>query len=644
MKQNSVDSFSFDEYPTTDENLWLSYSKKETTFKIWSPRANAVKLNFYKTGNNTDIYKKTTLNHQKNGLWTKTIKGDLKGIYYTYQISIDNYWLAETPGVYAKAVGVNGNRAMVLNFDETNPENWSNDNFITLKSPNDAIIYELHIRDFTFQKEANSKFAGKYLGLVEKDTKSNLNINTAINHIKELDITHVHLLPCFDYYSIDESNLEKPQYNWGYDPQNYNVPEGSYATNPFDAAIRIKEFKMMIKAFHDANIGIVLDVAYNHTGKTESSNFNLENPNYYYRFDDKGNFSDASDCGNEIASERKMTRKFIVESVKYWTQEYHIDGFRFDLMGIHDIETMNLIASEVKKINKNTLIYGEGWTANKSVFPEKKRALKKYTTKMPQIGVFCDELRDGIKGSVFDAKNTGFVNGAKNSEESVKFGIVGAINHPQIDYQKVNYSKKPWAKKPWQAINYVSCHDNHTLFDKLKISTPDASFNEIKAMHKLATAIVLTSQGTPFLHAGSEIMRTKRGDDNSYKSSDKINQIDWKLKVENADIFRYYQNLIKLRKKHPAFRMQTAIDVQKNLVFEKTENEFISYQLKNNANNDSWKNVLVVYNAKNKTVNYKLDRTWQIAVFNTIFDFDGKISISNAINIPSVSMVILFEV
>ncbi|WP_159950408.1 type I pullulanase [Polaribacter septentrionalilitoris] len=634
---------SFDDYPTTKKNLWLAYSKEATTFKIWSPTATAVKLNFYKTGDNSDVFETHVLQDDENGVWSKTIKRDLNGIYYTYQVYINDEWLAETPGIYAQAVGVNGNRAMVLDFEKTNPKGWKNDEYVSLKSPNDAIIYELHIRDLTIQKEANSSYPGKYLGLVESGTKTNLNVSTAIDHIKEMGITHVHLLPTFDHYAIDETQLDKPQFNWGYDPKNYNVPEGSFATNPFDAEVRIKEFKTMVKAFHEAGIGVILDVVYNHTGRTEHSNFNLENPKYYYRFKENGAYSDAAACGNETASERKMMRKFMIESVKYWTKEYHLDGFRFDLMGIHDIKTMNLLADEVKKINPNALIYGEGWTAGDSPLPEPKRALKKHTLQMPQIAAFSDDIRDGIKGSVFDDKSTGFVSGAKDKEESIKFGIVGSINHPQIAYKNVNYSNEPWANQPWQAINYVSCHDNHTLFDKLKVSKPNASEIEIKAMHKLATAIVLTSQGTPFLHAGSEMMRTKSGEHNSYKSPDSINQIDWSLKVNNADVVTYYQNLIKIRKQHPAFRMPTAKMIQENLVFLTSEDGLVAYQLKNNANKDSWKDILIIFNAKTNSINYKLEKTWHIAVLEDDFYFNGQETVSNKISIPRISMVILYQ-
>ena len=631
------------DYSTTDENLWLTYSTKETTFKIWSPSASNVRVNLYTSGNDSEIEESQELTSHKNGVWSTTIKGDLKGMYYTYQVNILGNWLKETPGIYAKAVGVNGDRAMVLDLKTTNPENWENDTYVTLKTPNDAIIYELHIRDVTIQPEANSSYPGKYLGLVESGTESNQDVATAIDHIRELGITHVHLLPTFDHYSIDESNLEKPQFNWGYDPKNYNVPEGSFSTNPFDGSVRIKEFKTMVQTFHDAGIGVILDVVYNHTGRTDNSNFNLESPKYYYRLREDGSYSDAAACGNETASEREMMRKFMIESVKYWTEEYHLDGFRFDLMGIHDIETMNLLSKEVKNINPNAIIYGEGWTAGDSPLPVEYRALKKHTNQMPMLSAFSDDIRDGIKGSVFEDSSKGFVSGAENKEASIQFGVVGSTKHPQIDYKAVNYSDDSWANEPWQAVNYVSCHDNHTLFDKLKISKPEASENEIKQMHKLANAIVFTSQGTPFLHAGSEMMRTKFGEHNSYKSVDSINQIDWNLKVKNADVVTYYKNLIKLRKEHPGFRMPTAEEVQQNLEFITSENGFVSYQIKNNANNDSWKTIYVMYNANTASKKVDLKKSWNVAVLGDNFYFEDSKSVTNQIEIPAISMAVLFK-
>jgi pullulanase len=642
--KNQKQTSSFDDYPTPiNENLWTSYSKESTQFKLWSPNAEEIVLRLFKTGNNSEAFTTKQLKKEVNGIWQLKVDGDLDGTYYTYQVKINNRWLSETPGIYAYAVGVNGDRAMVLDLKSTNPKNWEYDKGPDLKHPNEAIIYELHIRDMTIHLKSGSSLPGTYLGLVEQYTKGPENISTGIDHLKELGITQVHLLPTFDHYSIDETNLDTPQFNWGYDPKNYNVPEGSFSTNPYNAAVRIKEFKQMVKTFHDNGIGVIMDVVYNHTGKTEESNFNQEVPGYYYRHWQDGTYADAAACGNETASERAMMQKFIIESVTHWTNEYHIDGFRFDLMGIHDIETMNKIADTVKKINPDALVYGEGWTAKDSPLLEEKRALKKHVQQLPQIAAFSDDIRDGIKGSVFEDESTGFVSGAKDMEESIKFGIVGAIQHPQLAYEKVNYSNSPWTLEPWQAINYVSCHDNHTLFDKLKISNPETDRDELIAMDKLANAIVLTSQGTPFLHAGVEMLRTKNGEHNSYNLPDSINQINWNWKVQNKEVFQYYKNLISLRKAHPAFYMKSAKDVVSHLKFQTIEDGIVSYIIKGNANEDSWKNILVIYNANNKTINHKIKGTWQEAVSGDTFDLKGERTLKNNIEISALSMYIAFQ-
>lgn len=639
-KQNA----DFLSYPTpVNENLWTNYSKESTLFKLWSPTAEEVTLRLFKTGNDSNSFETFSLESAKSGIWQKNLTKDLDGIYYTYQVKINGRWLEETPGMYAKAVGVNGNRAMVLDLNATNPDKWEKDKGPVISHLNKAIIYELQIRDLTIHPESGSSLPGSYLGLVEEGTKGTGNISTGIDHLKELGITHVHLLPTFDHYSIDETNLDTPQYNWGYDPQNYNVPEGSFSSDPFNAAVRIKEFKQMVKAFHDNDIGVILDVAYNHTGKTEEANFNQEAPGYYYRHWKDGSYADAAACGNETASERAMMQKFIIESVTYWTKEYHVDGFRIDLMGIHDITTMNKISDAVKKINPDALLYGEGWTAKDSPLPEEKRALKKHMKQLPQIAAFSDDIRDGIKGSVFEDESTGFISGAKNTEESIKFGVVGAIQHPQLDYEKVNYSNAPWALEPWQSINYVSCHDNHTLFDKLKISKPKADSEELIAMDKLANAIVLTSQGTPFLHAGVEMLRTKNGEHNSYNLPDSINQINWNWKTEHKEVFEYYKNLISLRKAHPAFYMKNAADVVNNLNFQTVKDGIVTYIIKDNANNDDWKNILVIYNAKNKTIFHEIKGTWQEGVSGDNFDLEGKRTLKNKIKVPALSMYIAFQ-
>ncbi|TLF42642.1 type I pullulanase [Maribacter aurantiacus] len=642
--RKGFDKSHYHAYPTAQNaNLWTQYTKEATEFTLWAPTAKGVKVNLYENGNDSQIKESHLMESSENGVWIKKLTGNLNGTYYTFQVKTDSGWLFETPGIYAQAVGVNGNRAMVLDLATTNPQGWEMDKGPKLEVPNKAIIYELHLRDMTLHPQSGAEQKGKYLGLVEQGTMGPGNIKTGIDHLKELGITHVHLLPSFDHYSIDETRLETPQFNWGYDPKNYNVPEGSYSTDPYDASVRIKEFKQMVKSFHDNGIGVILDVVYNHTGKTEESLFNQEVPGYYYRHNEDGSYSDAAACGNETASERIMMRKFMLESLLYWTKEYHIDGFRFDLMGIHDIETMNEIASALKKVNPDALLYGEGWTAKDSPLPEEKRSLKKHMQQLPQIAAFSDDIRDGLKGSVFEDLDTGFVNGGTKKEESIKFGLVGGIQHPQIDYEGVNYSKAPWTKAPWQSISYISCHDNHTLFDKLQISNPAAGQEELIAMHKLANAIVLTSQGTPFLHAGVEFLRSKQGEHNSYNLPDSINQIDWGLKDRHKDVFTYYQNLIRLRKSHPAFSMSNTKAVNEHLNFQMVEEGLISYTLENSANGDSWKEILVIYNAKKEAFRYPLNEAYKLAVYNDMFDFSGSKTIQEYIDVPPISMLVAFK-
>ncbi|SDR89367.1 pullulanase [Maribacter dokdonensis] len=640
----SDNSKEFNSYPTpVDENLWITYGKNSTSFKLWSPNAEEVILRLYKKGNDVEAFDIYSLKKSTTGVWHIAVQGDLNGTYYTYQVKHNNKWLNETPGIYAKAVGVNGNRAMVINMESTNPIGWHNDRSPLLKQPNEAIIYELHVRDMTIHPQSGSFYPGKYLGLTEKGTTGNNNVSTGIDHLKELGITHVHLLPTFDHYAIDETNLNTPQFNWGYDPNNYNVPEGSFSTDPFNAEVRIREFKQMIKAFHDNGIGVIMDVVYNHTGRTDTSNFNLEVPGYYYRHWQDGSYSDAAACGNETASERSMMRKFMIESTTYWTKEYHIDGFRFDLMGIHDIETMNNVADAVLKLNPDALLYGEGWTAGDSPLPEEKRALKKHMQQLPKIAAFNDDLRDGLKGSVFDDQSLGFVSGAKNKQESIKFGIVGAIQHPDVNYNSINYSNTPWTNEPWQSINYVSCHDNHTLFDKLKISRPDADVETLIAMDKLANAIVLTSQGTPFLHAGAEMLRSKNEEHNSYNLPDSINQINWNWKIEYQEVFKYYKNLIRLRKEHPAFYIANANEVREKVKFQQTNDSLVSFIIDHNANNDNWQKILVIYNASNKKIDYKIEGVWHKAVSGSTFDFEGLQLVKDTIQVPELSMYVAFQ-
>ncbi|HAS41626.1 MAG TPA: type I pullulanase [Microscillaceae bacterium] len=636
-------------------DLGLTYSPQKTILKLWSPNADKVLIRLYDQGLGGKAVLVEQMQKGQNGVWVWHQQKNLAGKYYTFQVYFDGQPLDETPGVYAKAVGANGRRAMILDLKSTNPKGWENDQRPTLRNFNDIIIYELHVRDFTIHKSSGVANRGKFLGLAETSTKGPQGIKTGLSHIKELGVTHVHLLPAFDYRSIDETKLDaKPYpYNWGYDPLNYNVPEGSYATNPHNGAVRIKEFKKMVQAFHHQGLRVVLDVVYNHTGHTQKSYFNLEYPKYYYRLNKDGAFSNASACGNETASEKYMMRKYILESVKYWVQEYHLDGFRFDLMGIHDIETMNLVSKELRKIDPTIFVYGEGWTAGGSPLPSDQQALKRNAYKLDKVAVFSDDIRDGIKGSWNKHEDRGFASGKSGLEESVKFGIVAATQHPQVKYETVNYSKAPYAKEPFQTINYVSCHDNHTLWDKLMISVkktePGISEKELINMHLLANTIVLTSQGVAFLHAGVDFLRTKNGVENSFESPDEINQIDWNRKHQYLNVFRFYQQLIQLRKRHPAFRMTSSEQIRKHLKFLDTDTpNVVAYQLSKNANGDAWKDIVVIFNGNRTTqlLNFPLlsKGEWKVALSGQTIDLQGKIRPNDAeIHLAGSSAMILFR-
>ncbi|MDB5018329.1 MAG: pulA [Mucilaginibacter sp.] len=587
----------FDGYPVyTGNDLGVNYAPSQTAFKVWAPKASEVKLRLYNAGDGGEPINTASMVKSIQGTWVLTIKRDLKNKYYTFQVMQDGKWLQERPDIYAKAVGVNGKRGMVAHMASTNPENWQNDKKPALKNFTDIIIYETHIRDISISPNSGIEHKGKFLGLAETGTKSPDGEATGLDHIKALGVTHVHLLPSFDFNSIDETKPEANQYNWGYDPLNYNVPEGSYSTNPYDGNVRIKEFKKMVQTLHKNGLRVVLDVVYNHTSDT-NSNFNQFAPGYFYRHNANGSYSNGTGCGNEVASEQAMVRKFMIESVVYWAKEYHLDGFRFDLMGVHDIETMNLISDALHKIDPTIFIYGEGWTAGNSPLAEDLRAVKKNIAMVHEVAVFSDDIRDGIKGGWGDLKEKGFVSGGTGKAGSVKFGIVASTPNKQVDYGKVNYSKAPWAAQPYQTISYVSCHDDNTLWDRLKISNPTASEDDRIKMDKLANAIVLTSQGVSFLHSGVEMLRTKQGIANSYNAPDSINQIDWSRKTKYKAVFEYYKALVALRKHHPAFRMPSTEMISNNLRFIETGDQcLIAYTISNNANGDSWKNILVVLN------------------------------------------------
>lgn len=589
-------------YPTYDGNdLELVVDNNGTHFRLWSPKASAARVNIYDSGRFGSPVKSVDMTfNPDNGTWSAALPQKLYGKFYTFQILWDGKWLQETPGVWAKAVGVNGERAAIIDLDATDPEGWSADKGPEVKNFTDVIIYEMHHRDLSEHPSSGIANKGKFLALTEHGTTSPEGLATGIDHLKELGITHVHILPSYDFNSVDETNLQLNTYNWGYDPLNYNAPEGSYSTNPSDPATRIREMKQMVKALHDAGIGVIMDVVYNHTASNDDSNFELTAPGYYHRHRNDGSYSDASGCGNETASDRKQMGDYIVNSVKYWADEFHIDGFRFDLMAIHDTETMNRVAEELKKINPAIFVYGEGWTAGDSPLAIERRALKENVSAMKNIAVFSDDLRDAVKGHYTDASDRGFATGKPGLEETVKIGIVAATPHPQVDFAKGNNSKFPYASSPEMIVNYVSCHDDLTLTDKLNKSMEGLPEADRLAAAKLAQTIVFTSQGTPFMFAGEEIWRDKKGVHNSYKSPDSINAIDWSNKARYADQFEYYKGLTALRKAHPAFRMTSAQDIARHLKFDKIDSSktpnLISYTLSGNANGDSWKDIKVVFN------------------------------------------------
>ncbi|MDE7160151.1 MAG: type I pullulanase [Muribaculaceae bacterium] len=617
----------FASWPTYNgDDLELSVDDYGTHFRLWSPKAEAVRLFLYNTGRLGKPYEQIDMKADpSNGTWTASVPAKLYGKFYTFQVKQNGKWLRETPGVWAKAVGANGERAAIIDFSSTDPEGWSEDKGPKVDNFSDVIIYEMHHRDMSMHPSSGIANKGKFLALTEEGTATPGGESTGLDHLKELGITHVHILPSYDYNSVDEINLQNNTYNWGYDPLNYNAPEGSYSTNPSDPEARVREMKEMVKTLHDNGIGVIMDVVYNHTAQNDDSNFELTAPGYYHRHWDDGRYSDASGCGNETASDLQQMRDYIINSVKYWAKEYHIDGFRFDLMAIHDTETMNQVAAALKEIDPSIFVYGEGWTAGDSPLPVADRALKENVSKMTDIAVFSDDIRDAVKGHYSDATDRGFATGKPGQEETVKIGIVAATAHPQVNYKKGNNSKFPYAKSPEMVVNYVSCHDDLTLTDKLRKSMPDATDAERMEAAKLAQTIVFTSQGTPFMFAGEEIFRDKKGVHNSYKSPDDINAIDWTLKEANRDLFDYYKGLVALRKAHPAFRMTSAKDIAKNLVFDKIDSaktpNLIAYSLRNHANGDEWQEIKVVLNGADQTREYNAPKgDWMIVAH------DGKIS------------------
>ena len=534
----------------------MTYTPEATTFRLFAP--NDAKC-YVKVGN-----KKVKMTRTADNLWMAKVKGDLKGKPYVF-----NTGHGDTPGVFAKAVGVNGQQGYVIDLRTTDPAGWESDKRPVCKSFADIVVYEMHHRDFSIARP-DAQYPGKFLALTEP---------WAIRHLKSLGVNAVHILPSYDFGSVDETRLQDNKYNWGYDPVNYNVPEGSYSTDPYNPETRIREFKQMVQALHKAGIRVILDVVYNHTYDIDHSNFQRTYPDYYYRKNPDGTWSNGSGCGNETASDKPMMRQFMIESVKYWANEYHIDGFRFDLMGIHDIETMNQIRKALDEIDPSIFIYGEGWSAGSCAYPYEKLAMKAHIQQTPRIAAFSDEIRDALRGPFDNDTKPGILGGAPNMEESLKFGIVGCISHPQVDMSKVNYSKTPWAAEPTQMMSYVSCHDDMCLVDRLKASVPDITQDELIRLDLLAQTAVFTSQGVPFILSGEEMLRDKKGVHNSYESPDSINHLDWSNLEKYPQVFEYYKNLIQLRKRYPHFRLGSADLVRKSVQFLDAPKGVVAYRI-----------------------------------------------------------------
>ncbi len=589
----------------------MSYSPEQTVFKLFAP--NNAKCTV-KVGK-----KKVKMTKAGDCLWTATVKGDLKGQPYVF-----NTGHGDTPGVFAKAVGTNGKEAYILDLATTNPVGWESDQRPVVKSPVDLIVYEMHHRDFSIARP-DAKYPGKFLALTEP---------WAIKHLKDLGINAVHILPSYDYGSVDESRLNEPQYNWGYDPVNYNVPEGGYSTDPSKPEVRIREFKQMVQALHKAGIRVILDVVYNHTYNIDNSNFQKTYPDYYYRKTADGAYSNGSGCGNETASEKPMMRRFMMESVKYWINEYHIDGFRFDLMGCHDIETMNQIRQMANTIDPTIFIYGEGWSAGACALPNEKLGMKANIPQMPGIAAFSDEIRDALRGPFSDDTVSGWLGRLNTSKagqftgdqevESLKFGLVGCIQHPQVDMKKVNYSKEPWAIEPTQMMSYVSCHDDMCLVDRLKASIPRIKEDELIRLDLLAQTAVFTSQGVPFMLSGEELLRNKKGVHNSFESPDSINQLDWQNKLRYPQVFEYYKNLIQLRKHFPHFRLGSAAEVRDKMCFLNAPSGVVAYSITDTMGNVTNKVVIVVLNPTRKQQTISIpEGHYTIVCASGVIDLNG---------------------
>ncbi|MEE0952095.1 MAG: type I pullulanase [Paludibacteraceae bacterium] len=556
------------------------YTPEKTIFTFWSSVAEKMEVRLYNTYDATE-FEVITLQEKNDDFWTATVKGDQLGKFYTVCSYQNGEWGQESPGIFAKAVSVNGQRAAIIDMQATDPQGWENDQRPAMTDPTDVVVYETHMRDFTIDATSGIANKGKFIAFTEQGTQTAEGLASGIDHLKELGITHIQILPMYDYGSIDETTLDLNKYNWGYDPVNYNVPEGGYSTNPYDPATRIREAKTMIQALHAAGIRVIMDVVYNHTYSVEGCALGRVVPQYFYRMNEDGTYANGSGCGNETASDKEMMRQFMVESVCYWAREYHIDGFRFDLMGIHDQETMRQIRAALDEIDPSIITYGEGWAASSPAYPYEQLAMKQWTYTMPRVGAFSDDIRNALIGSPFD-HHRGFASGNTASRDAVRYGLVACPD---------------WSGEPMQHVSYITCHDNYCLRDRIEVAAAEETEATKLRMNKLAQTTVMVSQGMTFFYGGEELFRTKQGVENSYQSPDSINVIEWANKQTYNDLYTYYREIIKIRRQHKGFRLGTAELVKNHVEFPETTQEgLIIYRIKDLQGIDTAASLVVLLN------------------------------------------------
>ena len=587
-----VRSNDFDNYFSYDGELGALYEKEGTLLRVWTPTAKSVEVWIYADDSFKGPSTKIEMVQKPKGIFEAYLPGDQHGTIYVYKILFLNNRESISVDPYARATTVNGMKSVIADLNRTNPDGWG-ERLPAFGLPEEAIIYELHIRDFSISETSGIVNKGKFLGLTEKNTQNASGRKTGLDYLIDLGITHIQILPMFDYATVDEANLTEPQYNWGYDPLNYNVPEGSYSTDPFDPFNRIFELKQMIRTLHDNGLRVIMDVVYNHVYDPKDQALERTVPGYFYRYNADGSLANGTGVGNDTASERHMMRKYIIDSVKYWAKEYHLDGFRFDLMGIHDSVTMNAIREALDKIDPSIIIIGEGWEMS-TPLPEDLKASQRNAQAMPRIAHFNDSIRVALKGSDFgDEKDRGFISGKNYLEDLLLRNIKGAMH----------LSSHSSYVDPEQVIQYVEAHDNLTLYDKLLRSNPDDSEEVRIKRHTLATSIVLLSQGVPFIHGGQEFLRTKAGVANSYQSPDEINQFEWERVTTYQESVAYVKGLIALRKSEYLFRLHTIEEIEAHFTILSENFNIVAFSLTN-----SEKKYIVIFNGNRSDTIFRIQK------------------------------------